>query len=194
MSSSSTPWGCRECSAGGYVQKQFLWSRPGDELSCHFLQFLPLVPVTSFVLALLIWPWGGPVQGPGVDGNLPANRKRQACFQLDQLPEQAYSIMELLVPGEGAWYLNRMSFCGLSVRHVFHSFSHLLSLLWILFNLSTYFELLISNTFHSSKGMHQSKVTLSYLIRECNRAKGHCPILCFFPFICSRFALAGPGI
>lgn len=63
----------------------------------------PLVPVTSVVLALLMWPWGEPVQGPGADENLKQiNGKRQVSCQLEQLPELAHSIIKLPVPGEWA--------------------------------------------------------------------------------------------
>lgn len=98
-------------------------------MSCPVVSFssLALAPVTSFVLALLMWPWSGPVQGPGVDRNLKkANRKTQTYFQLDQLPEWAHSISSVR---RRSLISNRMSFCGLSVRHVFPSFIHLLSLL-----------------------------------------------------------------
>lgn len=62
---------------------------------------LPLVPVTSFVLALFAWPWGESVQGPGAEENFKqANRKRQVRCQPEQLPELAHSIIKLLVPGE----------------------------------------------------------------------------------------------
>ena len=61
----------------------------------------PLVPITSFVLALLMGPWGEPVQGPGANENLKqANRKRQVSCQPEQVPELAHSIIKLLVPGE----------------------------------------------------------------------------------------------
>lgn len=49
-------------------------------MNCAVISFLslPLVPVTSFVLALLMWPWSGPVQGPGVDGNLKTSKEEKA--------------------------------------------------------------------------------------------------------------------
>lgn len=44
---------------------------PGFSLSSP-----PPIPVTSFVFALLMWPWSEPLQGPGADENLKqASRK-----------------------------------------------------------------------------------------------------------------------
>ena len=42
----------------------------GMNYPVFFFSSLPLVPVTSFVLALLMWPWGEPIQRPGADENL----------------------------------------------------------------------------------------------------------------------------
>lgn len=67
-----------------------------NELSCHFLLFP--ATVTSFVLALLMWPWGGPAQGPGVDGNLNKQTgKDRPTFSWISSQNELNSIMELLV-------------------------------------------------------------------------------------------------
>lgn len=48
MSSSPTPRGWREHSVGGYVRRQFVWSKSGDKLSRLFLQFPATCPCNQF--------------------------------------------------------------------------------------------------------------------------------------------------
>lgn len=49
-------------------------------MNCLVISFssLPLIPIASLVLALLVWGWSGPVQGPGVDGNLKTSKQKKA--------------------------------------------------------------------------------------------------------------------